>query len=347
MKTFKLLSTAAILVLATGAFANAGNPLCDYLQHGAARDPILANLSSQDLVNLAGTCRSMRDTVSTELERRKVLHMHQTLNKVAIVCSNQLGSFGSNADFMGYVLNEIGRISTQHPDKGIILDLSDNNLGTDNDFLQALLNAITSKEGQLETILVGLILSRNGLQTLPSSIGNLRNLQELWLDLNRLQTLPDSIGNLRSLRELWLQDNQLQSLPGTIGDLRNLEELLLNNNRLQALPGSIGNLRNLQGLWLNNNRLQTLPDSIGDLHNLGILWLNNNHLQALPGSIGNLGNLQQLWLDNNHLQTLPDSIGDLRALKVIGLQNNPQLQRKTNAALHLLDSVDVYWEYWE
>ena len=42
----------------------------------------------------------------------------------------------------------------------------------------------------------------------------LTNLKELWLHDNELQTLPSLIGNLKELRTLTLNFNQLTSLPG-------------------------------------------------------------------------------------------------------------------------------------
>ena len=75
-----------------------------------------------------------------------------------------------------------------------------------------------------------LILSRNGLTTLPSSIGNLPNLQELRLQNNQLTALPSSLGNLPNLITLDLDDNQLTALPESLGNLPNLQTLFLGDN---------------------------------------------------------------------------------------------------------------------
>jgi Leucine-rich repeat (LRR) protein len=56
--------------------------------------------------------------------------------------------------------------------------------------------------------------------SLPDSISNLTNLQELNLTSNKL-TLPDLICNLTNLQAMFLRYNQLTSLPDSIGNLTN------------------------------------------------------------------------------------------------------------------------------
>ena len=103
----------------------------------------------------------------------------------------------------------------------------------------------------------------------------LKNTKFLLLN-NQLETLPDSIGNLKNLEYLDLYNNKLASLPDSIGNLTNLEYLGLYSNKLETLPDSIGNLKNLGRLGLSFNRLAILPDSIGNLTNLKRLALNFN-----------------------------------------------------------------------
>ena len=77
-------------------------------------------------------------------------------------------------------------------------------------------------------------LSNKGLSALPESIGNLQNLQELWLYNNNLSSLPESIGNLQNLERLDLFKNKLSSLPKSIGNLQNLQILGLENNTISS-----------------------------------------------------------------------------------------------------------------
>ena len=60
-----------------------------------------------------------------------------------------------------------------------------------------------------------------------------------------LTTLPDEIGNLTNLNELWLYENELTILPESFGNLTNLTKLDLGCNQTITLPESFENLTNL------------------------------------------------------------------------------------------------------
>ena len=96
-------------------------------------------------------------------------------------------------------------------------------------------------------------LSRKSLISLPPEIGNLSNLQELYLGGNNIEILPLEIENLSQLRQLWLNNNQITSLPSEIGNLTNLNVLWLHNNQIKSLPSEIGNLSKLQVLYLDKS----------------------------------------------------------------------------------------------
>ena len=55
--------------------------------------------------------------------------------------------------------------------------------------------------------LTSLYLQNNGLQHLPESFGNLKQLEDLYLSTNNLATLPASIVRLTQLRNLYLDHN--------------------------------------------------------------------------------------------------------------------------------------------
>jgi len=118
-------------------------------------------------------------------------------------------------------------------------------------------------------------------------------------------SVPSSLGNLTNLQGLGLSGNQLSgALPSSLGNLTNLQGLALSGNQLSgALPSSLGNLTNLQGLWLHENELSgALPSSLGNLTQLEVLELSRNQLSgALPQSLVNLTNLQYLYLHNTQL----------------------------------------------
>ena len=89
---------------------------------------------------------------------------------------------------------------------------------------------------------------KDGLDSLPDSIGNLERIEKLDLRGNPgkgLKVLPDTIGNLTHLKELNLSYNNLKSLPRSFKNLINLKKINLNNNNLKSLPSSFKNLKSL------------------------------------------------------------------------------------------------------
>src|SRR5687768_4333546 len=62
------------------------------------------------------------------------------------------------------------------------------------------------------------------------------------LDLSELglEVLPPEVGQLANLQTLYLYGNQLSALPPEIGQLTNLQRFNLNSNQLSALPPEIG-----------------------------------------------------------------------------------------------------------
>lgn len=95
------------------------------------------------------------------------------------------------------------------------------------------------------------------LREVPAFIGQIKNLRILRISWGlQCRRLSPAIGQLANLEELYLDDNALEELPDTIGDLQNLRILSLRNNALATLPASIGQLHNLRRLHLASNQLQ-------------------------------------------------------------------------------------------
>ncbi|OGV70404.1 MAG: hypothetical protein A2283_19020 [Lentisphaerae bacterium RIFOXYA12_FULL_48_11] len=167
-----------------------------------------------------------------------------------------------------------------------------------------------------------LYLPEEGIEKLPSQIGEFRKLRTLYLNRNRLKELPREIGELVSLETLVLAGNQIETIPHEIGNLRSLKRLYLAGNRLTTIPVSLANLKNLRVLDLSGNRLTGLPAAIGSLQNLEALYLTENSLTGLPDEIGNLSNLKSLQLDRNRLTELPISFSKFKFLSEFNVTDN-------------------------
>lgn len=87
----------------------------------------------------------------------------------------------------------------------------------------------------------------------------LANITSLNLGSKKLIRLPKQIGQLKQLQWLYLRDNQITQLPSEIGQLQQLQWLYLDNNQITQLPAEIGQLQQLRGLYLNYNQIAQLP----------------------------------------------------------------------------------------
>ena len=184
---------------------------------------------------------------------------------------------------------------------------------------------VTCEAGHVsKLILLNSLLKGN----IPSELGNLSNLQELWLNHNQLSgNIPLELGNLTNLQTLWLEYNQLNgNIPPELGKLSNLQKLRLEFNHLSgSVPPELGNLVNLQRLNLGVNHLSgNIPSELGNLANLQRLYLGWNELSGnIPMELGNLTKLKELSLDYNHLSgNIPPELGNLSNLQTLCLRYN-------------------------
>ncbi len=175
----------------------------------------------------------------------------------------------------------------------------------------------------------GLDLDLNNLRgELPSAIGDLTSLEQLFLENNSLSgAIPSEIGNMTSLKWLILKNNSLSgAIPTEIGNLTNLDQLHLENNSLSGeIPTEIENLTSLDQLGLGSNLLSgSIPSEIGNMTNLRFLLLRGNQLTgSIPTEIGNLTRLEQLYFSGNSLNgAIPTEIGNWTRLEILQLDGN-------------------------
>jgi len=170
--------------------------------------------------------------------------------------------------------------------------------------------------------IVGISIGGYELKIIPESIGQLKYLKEIYFCYNIIQELPSSIGNLENLEVLDLSGNKIEFLPISIRKLKSLKVLILRNNNLKEITDSFGNLKSLEVLNLKGNQLNTLPNSIGNLINLRKLNLRDNAIANMPENIESLKNLEILDVSLNDFKEIPEAVYNISSLKILDIYKN-------------------------
>lgn len=194
--------------------------------------------------------------------------------------------------------------------------------------------------------------------TIPRELGNLPNLERLFLLSNNLTgPIPfDSLANSKSLTEFRVSDNPLNlvlpdslgnlsssfrsflasnceitgSIPNTIGNLTGLASLDLSSNGLSGtIPSTMKSLHNLQNLDLRRNNISgtiatTTNDGVCGLLSLSEIYLEYNEISGpIPECLGNILSLRKIWFGSNRLDgNVPTSFGNLKDLIELNLSGN-------------------------
>ncbi|XP_058191918.1 probable LRR receptor-like serine/threonine-protein kinase At3g47570 [Rhododendron vialii] len=174
-----------------------------------------------------------------------------------------------------------------------------------------------------------LFLSHNHLSgNIPSDIGKLQKLQVLGLAHNTFHgEIPSSFENLTSLFWLTMYENNLRgSIPSYVEKYKFLQVPSLDHNSLSGvIPKEVVSLSLLQYLSLaHNNLIGSLPLDIGLLRNLETLDVSQNMLVGqIPASIGSCVMLTSLNMEDNKLSgILPSALAHLRGIEELDLSHN-------------------------
>lgn len=189
---------------------------------------------------------------------------------------------------------------------------------------------------------------------IPSSIGALSELRQLYLGNNRINgIIPSTIGNLVKLLDISLSNNQLTgNIPNEMGNLIRLEYLKLDQNNFSGpIPSVIGNLSILKMLQLKSNQLsENIPNTLGNLVNLTMLGLDSNRFSGtIPSSLGQLTRLTSLHLANNQLTgTVPASLTNLTAISnmnvTLGTNSLTGVENQTVCPWLAAHSASNWWQ---
>ncbi|KAK9047753.1 hypothetical protein V6N11_053589 [Hibiscus sabdariffa] len=162
---------------------------------------------------------------------------------------------------------------------------------------------------------------------IPPELGNLTNLEILWLtECNLVGEIPNSLGRLKKLTDLDLAFNNLVgNIPGSLTELVSVVQIELYNNSLTGeLPRGFSNLTQLRLLDASMNQLTgTIPDELTQLP-LESLNLYQNYFEGtLPSSLADSPALYELRLFQNRLTgELPVNLGKNSPLRWLDVSSN-------------------------
>ncbi|CAH9081273.1 unnamed protein product [Cuscuta epithymum] len=163
---------------------------------------------------------------------------------------------------------------------------------------------------------------------IPPELGNLSNLEVLWLtNTNLIGEIPDSLSQLTKLVDLDLAFNGLSGpVPSWLTELTSVVQIELYNNSLTGeLPAKgWSNMTALRLIDASMNQLTgNIPPELCGLP-LESLALYENKLEGnLSESIANSPNLSELRLFSNKLNgSLPKDLGKIQPLLMIDVSDN-------------------------
>ncbi|KAK3424382.1 hypothetical protein EUGRSUZ_F01162, partial [Eucalyptus grandis] len=166
---------------------------------------------------------------------------------------------------------------------------------------------------------------------IPSNLGNLQNVKELYLSFNNLGgTIPSSLGNLTKMIHLTLERNNFHGqIPSHLSNYRSLILLDLSDNNRNyltgILPTEVGNLRALTMLDISDNLLVgEIPSSLGDCTSLTSLRMEGNFFHgSIPQSIRSLGGIGEIDISRNNLSgQIPELLAVFQSLQLLNLSYN-------------------------
>ena len=154
----------------------------------------------------------------------------------------------------------------------------------------------------------------NGITSLPESIGNLKQLEYLYIANGEIAEIPASIAQLESLTDLEIYNcPKMKQFPMAIAQMPELVSVNISNN-MQWEPAEIeagldalakgASHEKLQILYCTNNHIQTLPESFNQLTKIGLLDLSHNEISTLY-PLGSSVAPVQVYFDHNQITEFP------------------------------------------
>ncbi|CEF70506.1 Leucine-rich-repeats and calponin homology domain protein [Strongyloides ratti] len=185
-------------------------------------------------------------------------------------------------------------------------------------------------------------MTDNRLTEIPQIIiERMKLLETLILAKNIIKILPTSMKGFNSLNYLDLSSNNLTTIPSAIFSLP-LQILLLSNNKLDTVSGDIVQMApTIQELDFSKNRITSITSNISLLKQLRKLNLRSNRLGALPSEMASL-ELYSLDISANRLTHIPVEFCSMQSLIHLNTLDNPLLSPPIEIALKGREHIFKY-----
>ena len=155
----------------------------------------------------------------------------------------------------------------------------------------------------------------NGLKSLPKEIGNLVNLEKLFIANGELTSLPAEVANLDAVTDLEIYNcSAMTDFPEVIAGMASIESINLSNNSQWSADKIFNGVKKLssgeaaakiQIIYLTENNLEVLPKEVCNMKKLGLLDLSKNKIHTIEKAFGKDINPVQMCFDYNQLSSLP------------------------------------------
>ena len=180
------------------------------------------------------------------------------------------------------------------------------------------------------------LMGFSGMTSFSPLISQLNSLLELILTNNGLESLPEEIGSLSRLRLLDASHNQLKLLPQSFYSLSSLQKLLLAHNQLcndsfppqSATGAGSPPFPSLQYIDMSHNEMEELPEFVYESVSVLELLSPHNKIQSLSSDVSNLSNLKTLDLTHNSIRFLPAELSQCAKLRFISFDDNQIQDRR-------------------
>lgn len=164
------------------------------------------------------------------------------------------------------------------------------------------------------------------INTFPTNLLTLENLEYLTLEANEISLIPKDICDqdiniLCNLTKLTVTHNNLSTIDG-ICKIVKLTYLNLSYNYISEIPSEIENLCNLKTLKLRSNNIKSF-ECLSSLVQLEYLDLSFNRIESFPRKFGSLIQLKTLNLSRNSISEIPTEIKLITKLENLHLSKNP------------------------